>query len=460
MQPGPDSRSTIYPNFEPSTSRLDQNLLEAQEMDDDHLGASDSENSADGEIEDSAMQEQQDTHKVDEANWELVMTKRQKNRQRKNGWNAASAGNSPAPPPTAAAPASGALKNDGKGAQRQPRQRLPPLPRDDFKIILRPKGLVVKSLQQFQVARAVAAACSNKFEGRDLITRLRTGSNIIIVSTPNEEAAQLARRITSLTIEGRSYDVNAYVAAPENTRRGVIHGVDPRATPEELKTDLWTRTQGVTIHSARRLGKTKTAVITFDGPITPKHVIYCGAEYKCYPYRPTRQICYVCCQQGHRSDVCPTPDAKACKQCGMQNPPKDHQCTPRCLICGGNHATGSRECQDRLKKARDVRGKANGGNNGGGRESRRRSRDDRGKKPRWFSSEGETSRSRSRSRASRSRSRSRSRSFPPLPPLAIKGGSQLQQQQQRKKTKKEPTRKSGGVKTAGHPSCTTLALAG
>ncbi|XP_070395495.1 arginine and glutamate-rich protein 1-like [Dermacentor albipictus] len=117
-------------------------------------------------------------------------------------------------------------------------------------------------------------------------------------------------------------------------------------------------------------------------------------------------------------------------------------------ICNRNHTTGSRECQDRLKKARDLRGKANGDNNGGGRGSRRRSRDDRGKKPRWFSSEEETSRSRSRSRASRSRSRSRSRSFPPLPPLAIKGAGQLQQQQQKKKTKKEPTRKSGGVKVS------------
>lgn len=138
---------------------------------------------------------------------------------------------------------------------------------------------------------------------------------------------------------------------------------------------------------------------------------------------------------------------EACKQCGTQNPAGGHQCTPKCLIWGGSHVTGSKECQDKLKKARELCNNHGGsrGGGGGGHDSRHRSQDDRSKKLRWFSSEGKTSRSRSRSRASRSRSRSRSRSFLPLVPLV---GQQQQQQKQNTPTRKTGVKVSWG---AGNP---------
>ncbi|XP_065300936.2 serine/arginine-rich splicing factor 6-like [Dermacentor albipictus] len=180
------------------------------------------------------------------------------------------------------------------------------------------------------------------------------------------------------------------------------------------------------------LGRSSTAVITFDGPILPKQVLYYGGEMWCYPYRPTRQVCYACGQQGHRMDVCPNPETRTCRQCGCQNPEEVHQCTPKCLLCGGDHAVGTRDCKQRLKSASELRW--------GTQQQLRRSRSRcRGRRPRWFRDESQGpgwSGSRSRSRG-RSRSRSRSRGSvrdESYPPLGNTDKKQLQQKQQQKKS--------------------------
>ncbi|CAN7979010.1 unnamed protein product [Ixodes persulcatus] len=42
------------------------------------------------------------------------------------------------------------------------------------------------------------------------------------------------------------------------------------------------------------LGKTKTAMITFNSHVVPRYVYYHGGETECNPYQPTKQVCYVC----------------------------------------------------------------------------------------------------------------------------------------------------------------------
>ncbi|KAL1424279.1 hypothetical protein MTO96_020330 [Rhipicephalus appendiculatus] len=150
---------------------------------------------------------------------------------------------------------------------------------------------------------------------------------------------------------------------------------------------LRVRTQGVKILQARMLGKSKTAVITFDGKVVPRFVYY-GGEEPCHLYRPTRQICYICLKLGHRSDVCPTPELRVCRQCGLCNPETGHTCVPKCVLCSEAHLTGARECKDRLKKAR--RPPSHNQEKGDGRNTRRSRKDgsDGKDKRRWFSSEG------------------------------------------------------------------------
>ncbi|KAL1422456.1 hypothetical protein MTO96_022319 [Rhipicephalus appendiculatus] len=61
----------------------------------------------------------------------------------------------------------------------------------------------------------------------DRLIKLRNCSSIIIMAnTPLEEAANLLRRVTKLTIDNKSYEVNAYVASPDEIDGGVVHGID------------------------------------------------------------------------------------------------------------------------------------------------------------------------------------------------------------------------------------------
>ncbi|KAH7978273.1 hypothetical protein HPB49_004948 [Dermacentor silvarum] len=88
------------------------------------------------------------------------------------------------------------------------------------------------------------------------------------------------------------------------------------------------------------LGKSETAVITFDGPIVPRFIYYYGGEMPCVPYRTTRQYCKLCKSQGHRTNVCPTPTAKAYSNCRLRDPPEDHTCEPVCPVRRGSSHGG------------------------------------------------------------------------------------------------------------------------
>ncbi|KAL1446950.1 hypothetical protein MTO96_044438 [Rhipicephalus appendiculatus] len=196
--------------------------------------------------------------------------------------------------PPAAASAAASPTTTVSTASRPLRRKLPPLPRSDLKIVLRPKkGLAIIEYSTHLISRAIAAACEPHphCTGSDFIARIRPGSNIIIVSTPHEETARVLRRVDTLTLGGKNYEFNTYVPAPEGTLRGVIHGIEPGTPSEELLANLRVRTQGVKVHSARMLGNSNTAVITFDGTMIPRYVLFYGGEVACHPYKATRQVC-------------------------------------------------------------------------------------------------------------------------------------------------------------------------
>ncbi|KAH7938963.1 hypothetical protein HPB52_002960 [Rhipicephalus sanguineus] len=182
--------------------------------------------------------------------------------------------------------------------------------------------------------------------------RIKPGSNILIVSTPDQEVAELVRKITSIKVNGRPHAVNAYVATGDGAARGVIHGLRPHTLSDTLKANLRIRTQNVEIIHARMLGDSKTAVITFFRAFVPKYVYYQGGQLACYPYKITVQVCNICRQVGHRTDVYPQPELHVFKVCGTLDRMDGHECAPRCATCGEEHLTGDRSCRKRLKPAR------------------------------------------------------------------------------------------------------------
>ncbi|KAH8008816.1 hypothetical protein HPB51_005863 [Rhipicephalus microplus] len=215
---------------------------------------------------------------------------------------------------------------------------------------------------------AVIEACRNSFGGESFLLRVHPGSNIIILSTPLEQVAGRLREINQLKIRGRIHPFNAYVADPEDVLRGIVHGLPPGTTQADLMANLRIRTQGV---------------------------------------------CKICRSTGHRTDVCPTPNANVCSKCGTCDPTKEHECALNCAICGEEHATGDKSCKKKLKNVAPRKSRV---------ETPRRqtectyaekdfppSEQHQQKPPRWFSSDREEVTLQTR-QASRSNSRSRSRS--------------------------------------------------
>ncbi|KAH7958766.1 hypothetical protein HPB49_004719 [Dermacentor silvarum] len=96
--------------------------------------------------------------------------------------------------------------------------------------------------------------------------------------------------------------------------------------------NLRVRTQGVKIMHGRMFGKTRTAIILFDGPIVPRYVYYDGGDIPCQIYQPTRQFCYTCRNAGHRTDICPEPTVKACKTCNLNKTEDGHK-SMTCMTC-------------------------------------------------------------------------------------------------------------------------------
>lgn len=281
-----------------------------------------------------------------EGDWQTVLTIRQKKALARAGRKTVGAGGGydsssqhlgpPKKPP---------LKKKSRA------NRLPPLPKEDFKIIVRPhQGLPIKELTAPQISEAVIIATQRKVRGEHFLLRLKPGSNIFIISTPKQEVADIVRKITTLVINGKQHAVKAYVTAGEDTKKGVVHGLSPHTSPETLQANLRIRTQGVEILRARMLGESRTAVITFYGPMIPRFVYYMGGEMPCYPFKNTVQFCKACIQTGHRTDVCPQPHTSVCNRCGTKEPEPEHECKPTCTTCGEEHLAGSKDCKKRFKK--------------------------------------------------------------------------------------------------------------
>ncbi|KAL1421374.1 hypothetical protein MTO96_000456 [Rhipicephalus appendiculatus] len=67
---------------------------------------------------------------------------------------------------------------------------------------------------------AVVNACQGKITDSQFLLRLKPGSNIFIISTPDQDVADITRKITGLTLNGRLHAVNAYAAVGDGTRKG------------------------------------------------------------------------------------------------------------------------------------------------------------------------------------------------------------------------------------------------
>lgn len=274
--------------------------------------------------------------------------------------------------------------------------RPPPLPKNDFKMVIRPKdGLDLRKQHAAALSDSLLSAARLTWKQADLRVRIDYDQNIMTVSTPHEQVARVLSTVTQLRIQDKTYGVSLYGLYPHDSCKGVIHDVPDHYTPEDILGDLWL--PGYEFVACRRLGKTNSVVVTILGSKVPFYVYYKGVETRCYIYRKTVPYCFTCHKLGHRADVCPTPTVVACDKCGVHNPEQGHLCNPTCALCQGSHLTADKECKQRFKDPYILR------------------------KKKWESEhtprqEDTTRRSRSKSRGNEAsyQARSRSQSFPGL----------------------------------------------
>lgn len=230
--------------------------------------------------------------------------------------------------------------------------RMPALPKEDAKIIIRPRGgLNIARTEATTIMTAIITAAKvTKEEARDDTICSNATQNIIVVSTPDERRACMYNRMKSLIIGGTEHEVWTYRAAMADTSKGVIKGVDISDTPEDINDNI-VNPANPTALQAHRIGTSTAVIVLFDGAKVPNFIKYGSMLMRCVLYRKHYDVCKQCGKVGHRSDVCPHPDTRICVACGEPNPGEGHneRCKPRCKLCGGQHATGEKECSNRFK---------------------------------------------------------------------------------------------------------------
>ncbi|KAG0432707.1 hypothetical protein HPB47_020575 [Ixodes persulcatus] len=339
------------------------------------------------------------------------------------------------------------VKTNATSTGEKPKQpkppRLPSLREFKHKVMIKPRRVPV-DLKQFktQIGEALRSALPQEL-GEGTVVRLLEARNTIMVCTDEWNEAVTIAGIKKLNFPVGQLDVEAYHVSPtEDACRGVIHGVRPEFTNEQIRQK--TTAFGYEVLDARRLGKSHSAVIVFAGNKVPFTVSFNWLETPCFIYKKTKAACLNCGEVGHRADVCSKLAGFACTLCGTASVGESHVCTPKCALCGGAHRTYDRTCPEKFYK-RTQTDKAK-------RQSRGEQRTGEAQ-VRWLSKETERSESRARAR-SRSRSASCQRK-----PSQTTTTSQTKRKRG-KKTKGDATRGEIRTDTDDHGKWPALPTAG
>lgn len=178
-------------------------------------------------------------------------------------------------------------------------------------------GTDVGSLPQGIMATAIMNAANlNIAERRDTYFKIRTQQNIVVIDTYRKTAQDKLLRVEEVVLEDGPHPANTYLAAPDATCKGVVHGIAAGTTEEELREHL--ESEQVRIIFAHQMGRTNSIVVTFEGTRVPRYVLFHRAAMRCYPHQPRSIMCRNCCRIGHRAEVC-TKKSNYCNMSSLQH---------------------------------------------------------------------------------------------------------------------------------------------
>ncbi|KAH7982322.1 hypothetical protein HPB52_004085 [Rhipicephalus sanguineus] len=226
--------------------------------------------------------------------------------------------------------------------------RMPQLPKNDIRIIIRPRGgLNIAKLGPTIVADviAISAGISPMEQHADTLCP-SSKQNILVASTPRRDNANRYVRVKVIRIAEKTYEVSAYEAAPYYTCKGVIRGIPVQDSSADIDAKIVNDRNPLAL-AAKRIGSTTAVNVAFDGHRVPNFVRYGSVLLQCTLCRRQIDICYACGRLGHRADVCANPGDVICRGCGAPNPDRQHRCTPKCKLCGGDDLTADKACKER-----------------------------------------------------------------------------------------------------------------
>ncbi|KAH7945796.1 hypothetical protein HPB49_015706 [Dermacentor silvarum] len=123
--------------------------------------------------------------------------------------------------------------------------RMPSLPRNDIKIVIRPRGgLDISKIGAVSVADAILAAAGISQEDLcqdTLCPNLQ--QNIMVASTPKRENASRYVRMRQILISGKVHELGAYETTPHSTCKGVIRNIPLQDGPDVIDAKIVQRTR-------------------------------------------------------------------------------------------------------------------------------------------------------------------------------------------------------------------------
>ncbi|KAH7952319.1 hypothetical protein HPB52_021459 [Rhipicephalus sanguineus] len=102
---------------------------------------------------------------------------------------------------------------------------MPRLPRDDIMIIIRlADGLNIANPCRASLDEAIRH--ERGVSSTEIVTICPNPmQNVLLISTPDEKTATKFVKIKELTMNGKKYDTNAFVSAPEEMAKGIIRNI-------------------------------------------------------------------------------------------------------------------------------------------------------------------------------------------------------------------------------------------
>lgn len=177
---------------------------------------------------------------------------------------------------------------------------MPPLPKEDAKIVLQPRGgLDVSKVGVMTVGRPIMKASGiDEAKATSDVTFPNLQQNIVVVSTPDRENVLRYTRTKTITVASKIHEVDSKEVAPYSMCKGVIRGISLSNGSMDLEKNMVNSRKPLTI-GAKRIKNTAILIVVFDGLKVSNFVHYDPVLVRCFQYYKQVNNCYTGRRLGH-----------------------------------------------------------------------------------------------------------------------------------------------------------------